>query len=47
VQQANAFMPTKLACPQEWIIKAIDRKLAQYAAENRKEFSETIASNMH
>jgi DNA-binding Lrp family transcriptional regulator len=28
VQQANVFFPTKLEFPQEWIIKAIDRKLA-------------------
>lgn len=27
VQQANVFLPIKLACPQEWIVKAIDRKL--------------------
>lgn len=34
VQQANAFLPIKLACPQEWIIKAIDRKLK--SAQNGK-----------
>ncbi len=34
VQQANAFLPIKLACPQEWIVKAIDRKLK--SAQNEK-----------
>ncbi len=29
VQQANAFLPIRLACPQEWILKAIDRKIAE------------------
>jgi DNA-binding Lrp family transcriptional regulator len=42
VQQANVFLPIKLACPQEWILKAIDKKLAKYA-QNGKEL-ETIAS---
>ena len=28
VEQANAFLPIKLACPQEWILKAIDKKIA-------------------
>jgi DNA-binding Lrp family transcriptional regulator len=28
VQQANAFLPIKLACPQEWIVKAIDRRIS-------------------
>ena len=46
VEQANAFLPIKLACPQEWILKAIDKKLAE-PARNEKEFSETIASKMH
>jgi len=27
VQEANVFFPKKLACPQEWIIRAIDPKL--------------------
>lgn len=27
VQEANVFFPIKLACPQEWIIRAIDHKL--------------------
>jgi hypothetical protein len=48
VQQANAFLPIKLACPQEWILKAIDKKLAESGGEKRKEFSEkTVASKMH
>jgi DNA-binding Lrp family transcriptional regulator len=46
VEQANAFLPTKLACPQEWILKAIDKKLAE-SARNGKKFSETIASKVH
>ena len=47
VQQANAFLPIKLASPQEWILKAIDKKLAE-SGEKGKEFSEkTIASKMH
>lgn len=47
VEQANAFLPTKLACPQEWILKAIDKKLAE-SERKEKEFSEkTIASKMH
>jgi len=41
VQHANAFLPIKLACPQEWIIKAIDRRLSRYA-QNWKESLETI-----
>ena len=31
VQQANAFLPIKLACPQEWIVKAIDRRISKIA----------------
>ena len=31
VQQANAFLSIKLACPQEWIVKAIDRKISKSA----------------
>ena len=27
VEQVNAFLPIKLACPQEWILKAIDKKI--------------------
>lgn len=47
VDQANAFLPIKLACPQEWIVKAIDKKLAE-SERKAKEFSEkTIASKMH
>ena len=46
VEQANVFLPIKLACPQEWILKAIDKKLSE-PARNEKEFSETIASKMH
>jgi DNA-binding Lrp family transcriptional regulator len=46
VEQANAFLPTRLACPQEWILKAIDKKIADSAHE-RKESSENIASKMH
>jgi DNA-binding Lrp family transcriptional regulator len=46
VEQANAFLPTKIACPQEWILKAIDKKIAE-SAEKVKELSETIASKMH
>ena len=29
VQQANAFLPIRLSSPQEWILKAIDRKLVE------------------
>lgn len=36
VKQADAFMPTKLACPQEWILKGIDKKLAQSALDTKK-----------
>lgn len=47
VDQANAFLPIKLACPQEWILKGIDKKLAE-SEQKAKEFSEkTIASKMH
>jgi hypothetical protein len=46
VEQANVFLPIKLACPQEWILKAIDKKIAE-SAQNGKEFSETIASKMY
>jgi DNA-binding Lrp family transcriptional regulator len=28
VEEASVFLPIKLACPQEWIIKAIDRRLS-------------------
>lgn len=45
VHQANAFLPIKLACPQEWILKAIDKKLAE-SARKGKESSETVASRM-
>jgi DNA-binding Lrp family transcriptional regulator len=31
VQQANAFLPIKLACPQEWIVKAIDIMISKSA----------------
>jgi DNA-binding Lrp family transcriptional regulator len=31
VQQANAFLPIKLACPQEWVVKAIDRRISKSA----------------
>jgi DNA-binding Lrp family transcriptional regulator len=31
VQQANAFLPIKLACPQEWIVKAIDGRISKSA----------------
>jgi DNA-binding Lrp family transcriptional regulator len=31
VQQASAFLPIKLACPQEWIVKAIDRRILKSA----------------
>ena len=43
VQQADAFLPIKLACPQEWIIRAIDRRLAEYV-RNEKGLSQTAAS---
>jgi hypothetical protein len=47
VEQANAFLPIKLACPQEWIVKAIDKKLSKSDSET-KEFSEkTLTSKMH
>ncbi len=46
VEQANVFLPIKIACPQEWVLNAIDKKLAKYA-RNGKEFSKTIASKMH
>lgn len=46
VQQASAFMPIKLACPQEWIIKAIDKRLAQSEVRKRKGFSQTMTSRM-
>ena len=46
VEQVNAFLPIKLACPQEWILKAIDKKLAE-PAERGKEPSENIAHKMH
>lgn len=29
VKQANAFLPIRLSSPQEWILKAIDKKLAE------------------
>src|SRR5215208_6687109 len=35
VEQANAFLPIKLACPQEWIVKAIDKNL-ESAREGKK-----------
>jgi DNA-binding Lrp family transcriptional regulator len=38
VKQANAFLPIKLACPQEWIIKAIDRKLSESAQNGKESF---------
>jgi DNA-binding Lrp family transcriptional regulator len=31
VKQANAFLPIKLACPQEWIVKAIDTRISKSA----------------
>jgi DNA-binding Lrp family transcriptional regulator len=34
VQQASAYLPIRLASPQEWILKAIDRKLAEYSEES-------------
>ena len=45
VEQANAFLPIKLACPQEWVLKAIDKKLP--SSNERRESSENIASKMH
>jgi DNA-binding Lrp family transcriptional regulator len=46
VAQANAFLPTKLACPQEWILKAIDKKLAE-STQKGKESSEAVSYRMH
>jgi hypothetical protein len=43
VQQASAFLPIKLVCPQDWIIKAIDRKLTE-CVRNEKRLKQTAAS---
>jgi DNA-binding Lrp family transcriptional regulator len=44
VQQANAFLPIKIACPQEWILRAIDKRLADYARKVKESSEKTIAS---
>jgi DNA-binding Lrp family transcriptional regulator len=36
VEQANVFLPIKLASPQEWILKAIDSKLAESSWKKKK-----------
>jgi DNA-binding Lrp family transcriptional regulator len=38
VQQANAFLPIKIACPQEWILRAIDKRLAEYARKVKNDY---------
>jgi Lrp/AsnC family leucine-responsive transcriptional regulator len=43
VQQTNAFLVIKLTCPQAWILKAIERRLAEYA-QNEKSISQAAAS---
>jgi hypothetical protein len=40
VEQARAFLPIRLTSPQEWILRAIDRKLAESTWKKKKEFSE-------
>jgi DNA-binding Lrp family transcriptional regulator len=50
VQQTNAFLPIKLASPQEWILKAIDRKYAESSWKKKKNnaFSEeNVTSYTH
>ena len=47
VEQANAFLPIKLACPQEWILKAIDKKLAESERKGKELSEKTITSKMH
>jgi DNA-binding Lrp family transcriptional regulator len=47
VQEANAFLPIKLACPQEWILKAIDKKLAESTQKGKESSERTVASKMH
>jgi len=50
VQQANAFLPIKLASPQEWILKAIDSKYAESSWKKKKNnaFSEeNVTSYTH
>jgi DNA-binding Lrp family transcriptional regulator len=46
VEQASAFLPIKLACPQEWVLRAMDKKIAESSNE-RRESSESIASKTH
>jgi DNA-binding Lrp family transcriptional regulator len=38
VQQANAFLPIRIACPQEWILRAIDKRLAEYARKVKNDY---------
>jgi Lrp/AsnC family leucine-responsive transcriptional regulator len=41
VEQARAFLPIRLTSPQEWILRAIDRRLAESTWKKKeKEFSE-------
>jgi DNA-binding Lrp family transcriptional regulator len=44
VQQTNAFLPIKLASPQEWILKAIDSKYAEYAGSSWKKKKNNVFS---
>jgi DNA-binding Lrp family transcriptional regulator len=36
VKQANVFLPVRLSSPQEWILKAIDKKLAESSWKERE-----------
>ena len=47
VEQANAFLPIKLACPQGWILKAIDKKLAESERKEKELSEKTITSKMY
>lgn len=42
VQQVSAFLPIRLSCPQEWVIRALDRKLAEFTRKETRS-SQTTA----
>ncbi len=46
VERANTFLPIKIACPQEWILEAIDKKLAKYARNEQGKYRRDNTCNL-
>lgn len=43
VERVGAFLPIRLSCPQEWVIKAIDRRIAEYKRNEEGPFHIAIS----